>query len=461
MKTELATAVTEQAVETFRSKVNLGRLLIEARDQASNSHEFGKWRKANMPWLSPAVVKSHIALAEKLGDFLDQPAEQLPEFRAIKLLTTSTTPIEAVHEIMVARPSVTLKEAKEIVAKYKEHKAAPVDPEQPEQPEETLVSCDEKARQAATGARVVTGDALASTILDDSKGDASTSAAHAGTDNRVVSEHGKLFAIPEPKPTADSQELEVPTLPDPQPVTGNREVDAWLWLKEVCKTTTNEAVLDLVEEAAGRLKSSMEELKRGYIQWFEKQPENRSAFLLAMVDMEPAEINNYIDKARNRLQRYREALAQVGTVDAVIDQMPPERMLHETTSESVGPMDSIWDWGDDRLTQLFEHSINPISLTEVVSELEYWNWLGGIRRNLEATLGDYWGDGDPLVSARTEYLERLLCRVAPSDNQETKRVLDALDKGLLCVADYEGLARKSSVYRALLQHLTHHDPSQA
>lgn len=446
MNNELATAVAEQAVETFRSKVNLGRLLIEARDQASSSREFGKWRKANMPWMSPAVVKSHIALAEKLGDFLDQPAEQLPEFRVIKLLATGTTPIEAVNEIATAGPSVTLKEAREIIAKHKASKAPKPDPEEaPADPEE-------KARQAAKGARVVTGDELASTILNDSQGD--------------TSEHSKLFTIPEPKPVADTQELEVPTLPDPESVTGDREVDVWLWLKKICRSTTNEAVLDLVQEAYGRLSSSIDELKGRYIRWFEKQPENRSAFLSYMVNEEPADINWYIDSARKRLQKYRAAIAQVGTVDALIDQTPPERMLHQTASipsdsEQEDPLDRFWDWDDDQLIQLFEHSLNPSDLTEVVKELEYWGWLGGTRRALEDTLGDYWGDGDPLVHAREEYLHRLLCRVAPRDNQEAQRVLDALERGLLCAVDYEGLEGKSSVYQALLRHLVNPKVSQA
>ncbi|MCK7578823.1 MAG: hypothetical protein MZV65_25910 [Chromatiales bacterium] len=48
-------------------------------------------------------------------------------------------------------------------------------------------------------------------------------------------EHRRLFAIPQAKPS-DSTALVAPTLPEPRTVTGDREVDAMLWLKEVRQT---------------------------------------------------------------------------------------------------------------------------------------------------------------------------------------------------------------------------------
>lgn len=60
-------------------------------------------------------------------------------------------------------------------------------------------------------------------------------------------EHQRLFTIPTPLCSHETA-LTVPSLPEPQRVTGDREVDACLWLRRVCQTTRDERVLDLALE---------------------------------------------------------------------------------------------------------------------------------------------------------------------------------------------------------------------
>ena len=74
------------------------------------------------------------------------------------------------------------------------------------------------------------------------------------TDEKSNPEHRRLFAIPTAKPSC-STALAAPSLPEARVITGDREVDAMLWLKEVCQTARDVAIVDKALEAAAKIKT--------------------------------------------------------------------------------------------------------------------------------------------------------------------------------------------------------------
>lgn len=179
-------------------------------------------------------------------------------------------------------------------------------------------------------------------------------------------EHQRLFQIPEPV-TSASTDLVAPTLPEPQTVTvtGDREVDACLWLASVCKTATDPAVLDRAAEAASRITTPAKEIEDRYANWLRNQTDGHP-MQIAFAVIGAGDLKRQIEAARERIIVYREGLAVFGSYRAAMQDTPAEQMILHT----IGPLPDghEWDWKPHERDRLFERSVNPVSLTEVCDE---------------------------------------------------------------------------------------------
>lgn len=90
-----------------------------------------------------------------------------------------------------------------------------------------------------------------------------------------------LFTLPPIQPS-NSTALAVPEMPMPKVVTGDREVDAVLWLQE-CVRTGHPALIDKALEAAKKITTPMEDLSLRYSQHLMRQ--NRSSMMAALCSM--------------------------------------------------------------------------------------------------------------------------------------------------------------------------------
>lgn len=268
------------------------------------------------------------------------------------------------------------------------------------------------------------------------------------TDEKGNPEHRRLFAIPTPKPS-DSTALVVPQLPEARTVTGDREVDALLWLRDLCKHAREVSVLDRALEAASRITTPMEELERRYTDWLQRQP---GAHPLAVALSRIGEIEGHVAKARQRIRLHAEGLAIFGSYEAAMSDTAPERMLAET---AVLPEDfDGWSRpGMDALAAIFARSVNPATLAECAAELRYWDWLYRIRaRMTETEHPDAYVGGDaPTVVARREYVEGLLTVLAPVDRQEAIHLADALKAGLVDIGSVDDGTRRAEILEHLLR----------
>ena len=261
-------------------------------------------------------------------------------------------------------------------------------------------------------------------------------------------EHRRLFAIPPAKPS-DSTALAVPQLPEARTVTGDREVDAMLWLRDLCQHAREVGVLDRALEAASRIKTPMEELERRYTDWLKRQP---GAHPLAVALSRIGEIEGHVTHARQRILLHAEGLAIFGSYETAMSDTAPERMLAETAALPED-FDGWSRLGMDALAEVFARSVNPATLAECASELRYWDWLYQIRARMVETERPeaYVGDEEPVVTARREYVEGLLTVLIPVDRQEAIHLADALKAGLVDIGSTDDGGRRAEILDHLLR----------
>jgi hypothetical protein len=152
-------------------------------------------------------------------------------------------------------------------------------------------------------------------------------------------DHQRLFAIPE-TPPSPCTDLAIRRLPEARRVTGDAEVDAVLWLADVCKTAQDLRVLDLALEAAQRIRRPVAEIEQRYADWLRRQP-GVSPLQVAFGSFGVANVVKKVEHARARLIGNTAGLAIFGTFQAAMEPTPAERML-ETTA-------GAWPEGGGRL----------------------------------------------------------------------------------------------------------------
>ncbi|EGV28067.1 hypothetical protein ThidrDRAFT_4099 [Thiorhodococcus drewsii AZ1] len=264
-------------------------------------------------------------------------------------------------------------------------------------------------------------------------------------------EHQRLFTIPEPQ-VSQSTAISVRTLPEQQAVTGDHEVDACLWLREVCKTATDPAVLELALEAAQRIEAPAKEIEDRYAAWMRRQP-GVHPLQVAFASFNMADIAHQVERARERIAVYAEGLAVFGSYAAAMRETPAERMVFDT----IGPLPDggVWTLGKDVLGELFARSVNPVTLTEVAAELRYWRWLGHVRWRMSETADPdgYGADEDERISARRYFVEGFLTELAPLDRVEALHLADALADGLVDLQSTDDGARQAKILDHLLRTL--------
>jgi hypothetical protein len=233
------------------------------------------------------------------------------------------------------------------------------------------------------------------------------------TDEKGNPEHRRLFAIPTAKPSARPP-LAAPQLPEARTITGDREVDAMLWLKEVCQTARDVAIVDRALEAAAKIQTPAKAIEDLYTAWLRRQPDLHP-MQIAFASIGIADIERHAETARERIAKHAEGMAAFGSYEVAMRDTPAEGMVFMTMGV-VMDGEELWRAKPDRLAVLFAESVNPASLSECLAELHYWSWLYDIRWRMSQTEhpGEFQGDEDERISARRYFVESLLTVLAPA-----------------------------------------------
>jgi len=226
-------------------------------------------------------------------------------------------------------------------------------------------------------------------------------------------QHRALFTLPPIKVSSETLPS-VPELPPQEVVTGDKEVDAVLWLRSIINTG-QAALIQRAMEAAKRIKTPLDLLEKRYRDHLTTtSPGNLFAALssFGFADLESLSVRA-IDQHRLRL----EGGARFG--DALLADTEAESFCIDALRglEATG---QLGDFDKGQVAARFNAhpDLLPHTLTDCLYELDYWDQLYRLRNAVDRDASD----GPVESTARDWFVFGLLAEIRPRDKAEALAV---------------------------------------
>lgn len=260
------------------------------------------------------------------------------------------------------------------------------------------------------------------------------------TDNN---EHKALFTIPT---AAHSSALaNIKPLPEQRRITGHKQTDAYLWVLEVIRLN-EPAHLDAAEAALEKIKISPKEAEQRYSRYLLEN--GGDPFLVAFGTIGMDNPVRAIENARKNIKKAADVRATFGSYEAAMEDVEAERII-KSSAKFIDDYD--WGWTPEELEaghigggRMFEIDDQrrdyvdgyrdvlpePHTLSDVVREFVYWDWLYSVRNAAGKELGYEFGYSEHHNSVydREHYLEKLMTTIKPVTRAEAmdvcRRVLE-------------------------------------
>ncbi len=226
--------------------------------------------------------------------------------------------------------------------------------------------------------------------------------------------HRALFSLP-PIRSSSETAIAVVEAPPQKIVTGDVEVDAVLWLREVISTGQADLIAR-AKEAASRIKTPLKELEKRYTDFLRRANPGSPFATFAAVGFD--DLEGLAAKATTQATRRHEALDRFG--DALFEDTPAEMFCTEALT-GLRPKKKRMSLDDKQVDARFEirTDVHPATLADCIYELTYWDELYWLRNAVDRNGGD---DGMQ-VAARIDYVFRCLARIRPRNSEEAAVVL--------------------------------------
>ena len=224
--------------------------------------------------------------------------------------------------------------------------------------------------------------------------------------------HRALFTLP-PIQHSTSTGLTIVDIPPQQAVTGVKEVDAMLWLREMIKTGKPEFI-EKALLAAKKIKTPAKQLEDSYSKWLIEN--NTGNFFAGLGAMGFADLDKLADRTIKNKLLEAELKARLGD-DAECVTTEAEQFCFD----AVGGLGALDDDRESKAEALFNAypEYLPHTLSDCVHELQYWNNLYLMRNAISS-------HDDPCASIREQFIQRLLAKIRPRSPSESKAVLKHL-----------------------------------
>lgn len=258
------------------------------------------------------------------------------------------------------------------------------------------------------------------------------------TDNIV---HKTLFTIPGASHCAALAMTKL--LPVQRKITGHKQTDAYLWVLEVIQLN-EPAHLSAAEEALSKLKITPKEAQKRYSDYLIKT--GAHPFQIALGSMNMDDPAGYIKRAREDIEKASQVRSVFGNYEAALEDVQAEKLM--LSGELADIYASGYGWtkeeedqgwmGGDRSVEISDERQRtangfadelpePHTLSDVVREFHYWDWLYKMRNQAARELGYEYGAPDyPHIYDREMYLEGKLGTISPVDRQEAITVCEWL-----------------------------------
>jgi hypothetical protein len=225
----------------------------------------------------------------------------------------------------------------------------------------------------------------------------------------------ELFTLP-PIKASNQTALAVPQLPPQGAVTGDKEIDAVLWLREVIGTGR----ADLIEkamQAAKKIKTPLPDLEKRYLNHL--RAANPGNWVAAFSSFGFGDLESLARRATRKLTLSNEALARFGDEESLFADTPAEQFCIKTLDGAKRDRKIDMFLDDDDVTKRFKAipDMMPHTLSDCLYELAYWHDLYSLR---SASGG---GDQGQQAYARESFAFSCLAEIRPRDKAESVAVL--------------------------------------
>ena len=226
-----------------------------------------------------------------------------------------------------------------------------------------------------------------------------------------------FFALP-PLVQASTTAVTAPAaLPVQRNVTGDTDIDAMLWLREVIQTGDS-ALIATAMQAAERIKTPVKELERLYGAYL-LRASGGNTLQAAFGSIGFGDLQGLAKGVLDRQARCREAVARFGSGAAVFADTAPELFCIQALAK-VKPEKKWHTYPLQATCTAFEAhtAMRPHTLSDCLGELAFWDALYHLRSAWQNS-----GDDLPQVSARRDYLHRCMGVLRCKGRDEAKAVL--------------------------------------
>ncbi len=229
----------------------------------------------------------------------------------------------------------------------------------------------------------------------------------------------EFFRLPEPT-ASNCTALQPPVAPPrPEAVTGDNDMDAMLWLRQVVQTG-DAAMIAKAMQAAERIKTKTDELEKRYGDWLMRQSGgNTMTAVFGSIGF--ANLKGLAERTLDKQQRRAEAIARFGSMEDVFATLAQEQFCVDVLA--LVPQDTKgWhDFDQEQVNAAFAQQLDlvPHTLADCLHELEFWDAVYRLRNGWDNA-----GDDLPEVNARRRYIEgHCMATIRPKSRQEAKTVL--------------------------------------
>jgi len=230
---------------------------------------------------------------------------------------------------------------------------------------------------------------------------------------RENEQHRALFTLP---PISASTETlpSVPELPPQEVVTGDKEVDAVLWLRSII-STGQAALIDRAMEGAKKIKTPLDVLERRYRDYLVAT--NPGHLFAAMSSFGFADLDALATRAIEQHRLRLEGAARFG--DALLADTEAESFCIEAL-RGLEPAGQFGDFEKVQVAARFNAhpELLPHTLADCLYELDYWDHLYRLRNAVDRDASD----GPPDATARDWFVFGLLAQIRPRDKTEALAV---------------------------------------
>lgn len=231
-----------------------------------------------------------------------------------------------------------------------------------------------------------------------------------------------LFTLP-PMQTSASTDLIVPETPAPKNETGDRELDAVLWLRD-CIKTAHPVLIEHALIAFKQIRTPAKELEKRFCDYLTRvSGGNPMAALFGGFGF--GDLEALARNTTERQSRKDEALSRFGSIDALFAETAAETACKAALKGLRKKKDSIWGYDQEQASARFMKypELVPATMADCLHSQAYERHLYQLRCASVEIAGEHWDQ----FQEHADFCFRQLAHIKPRTKDEAMAVFEHLE----------------------------------